>query len=180
MAHGDGRVDELVPGQIATKFGAACEFVPLATFVITFDQLTAANGTPFTSYDEGGFTVTSTLHAWEVMGYGHPGPAIVFFRRAPEADVDGEVQVTSGAGLFVFSSVDLYSSVTTIPYVITGVRKSSPAFVLTGKVPNTFGNFKPVSNPEGVQIDTLVIRLTNPVTPGFGNPMGIDNIAIKR
>ena len=41
---------------------------------------------------------------------------------APEPDVDGEVQVTSGAGLFVFSSVDLYSSVTTIPYVITGVR----------------------------------------------------------
>jgi hypothetical protein len=181
LAHGDGRVGELVPAQVETKFGATCELVPLAGSVITFDRLTGASGTPFTSYEEDGFTVTSTVRAWQVMaGYGRPAPAIIFLRQAPEPDADGEVQVTSGAGLFVFGSVDLYSSVTTIPYVITGVRKSSPAFVLTGKIPNTFGNFKPVSNPEAVQIDTLVIRLTNPATPCCGNPMGIDNIAIKR
>ena len=184
LAHGDGRVADLVPGQSNARFGPACEAVALAPLTITFDGLTTPDRGPFTSYEASGMTVKATLRSWIVFAnYGKPKPAIVFFREGTEGV--GEVQITSTNGSFVFNSVDVYSSMTPIPYEIAGHVKGTQAFNVTGTVPNTFGNFAAVSSTQSVAIDVLVIRLTNPLIPAMppgpgGNPMGLDNITVAR
>jgi hypothetical protein len=89
--------------------------------------------------------------------------------------------VTAGGSAFGFLSVDLYSSITRIPYTITGLRNSTPVFTVTDTVPNTFGTFKTVANPHGTDaIDTLIIRMSNSPGPCCTNPMGLDNIVLTK
>ena len=87
------------------------------------------------------------------------------------------LEVDASGGTFRFNSVDLYSSVTRIPYTITGFRNDLPVFTMTGTDPNTFGNFKTAANPHySTVVDAVIIGLTN--TPGScSNPMGVDNIS---
>jgi hypothetical protein len=127
---------------------------------------------PLSSYTESGITVLPTAGSWQARtGYGNPAPFIEF-----TASATGEVKVTAGGTAFRFVSVDLYSSVTTIPYVFTGLRGSAQVFSGSGTVPNTFGNFATVANPNaGDLIDTLVIELTDGVAQ---NPMGLDNVRL--
>ena len=136
------------------------------TETIAFGGL-SGNGSQFIEYDESGFSVASGLGSWEVMeSYGNPAPAIIFMREADEPEFQGEVEITSNGSLFSFNSVDLYSSITPIPYTIKGFRDSELVFTLSDTVPNTFGKFKRVENPESTDaIDTLTIRLSNPATP---------------
>jgi hypothetical protein len=138
---------------------------------ITFNGLAGlADGSAVSTYTESGFTVLATPGNWTAETYGNPGPSLTF--KSP----GGTVQVTAGGAAFGFTSIDLYSSTTTIPYTITGLRNSKTAFTLANTLPNTFGNFATVMNPQAaVMVDTLVINLANPRT---GNPMGIDNIAL--
>lgn len=115
--------------------------------------------------------------AW--TGYGRPAPFIGFMSDAGVTTA-GEIRVTAAAGKFAFQSVDLYSSTTPIPYVITGIANAATVFTLEGKQPNTYGNFATIGNPNAsVQIDALVIRLSNPAAPCCANPMGLDNIVVK-
>src|SRR5262245_59315364 len=74
-----------------------------------------------TTYSEAGFTISAAVANWIAYGYGHPGPSIVFYPPAGET-TSGEVTIRAedGLSLFRFTSVDLYSSITKIPYVITG------------------------------------------------------------
>jgi len=75
----------------------------------------------------------------------------------------------------------LYSSVTRIPYTITGVRNDQAVFSLTDTLPNTFGAFRTVANSHSADlIDTLVIELTNSTPACCSNPMGLDNIVVVR
>jgi hypothetical protein len=119
---------------------------------------------------------------WEALTtYGNPAPSIIFRRSAADPTLTAEVQITAGGSAFGFRSVDLYSSITPIPYTITGLRNSNPVFTVSDTVPNTFGNFATVLNPHSTDmIDTLLIRLTNPATPCCPNPMGLDNIVMTR
>lgn len=150
------------------------------TETIAFGGL-SGNGSQFIEYNESGFSVASGLGSWEVMeSYGNPAPAIIFMREADEPEFQGEVEITSNGSLFSFNSVDLYSSITPIPYTIKGFRDSELVFTLSDTVPNTFGKFKRVENPESTDaIDTLTIRLSNPATPCCSNPMGLDNIVVS-
>jgi hypothetical protein len=95
----------------------------------------------------------------------------------------GELAVTFGGGLFTFAAVDVYSSVTPIPWEFTGYRKEAPVFTASGQQGNTFGRFVTTANPRASEfIDRLVIKLTQPVNTSCmtcnGNPMGLDNIVI--
>lgn len=82
--------------------------------------------------------------------------------------------------LFSFRSVDVYSSITPIPYTISGIRDFATVFVMTDTVPNTFGAFRTVTSTHATDlIDTLTIQLTNPNTC-CPNPMGVDNIVSSR
>ena len=170
------------PG-VATSFQAVAHVLappPAGTITITFAGLSGLPMfSPFSTYSESGFTVSPASGCWKVDGYGNPGPSIVF--QAPTSR--DEVRITAGGSSFTFGSVDLYSSVTPIPYTITGFLNSSPVFTVANTVPNTFGTFKTVSNPySAATIDALVIALSNPAPASCcnGNPVGLDNIVLTR
>jgi hypothetical protein len=144
---------------------------------IDFDNVT--NGV-LTDYHEHGFLVRSREPgSW--MGdynYGDPAPFIEFTTPA-ETKSTKSVLIKRGAGSFSFQSVDIYSSITPIPYQFRGILNGMTLYVVTGTVPNTFGNFATVTNPKAkTVIDRLIISVTNPSTC-CTNPVGIDTIVLK-
>jgi len=141
----------------------------------------AGHGSPFTTYSEAGFAVSATTANWTVSTtYGHPAPFIQFLRPMGEPTTIGEIQVRAGGAVFSFTGLDVYSSVTNIPYEITGTLNSTQVFTVQGTQPNTAGNFATVTNPYASAIvDTVVIRLSNPFVECCPNPMGLDNIALS-
>lgn len=138
----------------------------------------------FTTYTESGFAVDAIVGPWTVnRNFGRPLPFIQF-QRSTEATQTGQVRVTASGATFRFTSVDLYSSVTPIPFVITGMLNSLTVFTMSGTTSNTFGNFATVAAATGhLPIDTLLISVDNPATPTcpacVGNRVGIDNIAVS-
>jgi hypothetical protein len=151
-----------------------------ANAAIAFSGLAGNAGSAFTTYTEAGFTVAATAGGWTVSGYGNPGPSVIF-SAAAGTTVTGGMQVTAGGATFSFTSIDLYSSTTPIPYMIMGLRNAAPMFTMTATLPNTFGNFVTVVNPQAAAvIDTLVVNLTNTSAACCSNPMGVDNIAVSK
>lgn len=141
----------------------------------------SSNGAAVATYTESGFTVTAAQGQWTAATtYGNPAPFIEFI--APGGTkATGEIRLSAGGSPFGFYSVDLYSSTTPIPYTIVGTRNSSTVFTLTGTVPNTFGKFKTVANPNPSQIvDAVSIVLTNTAAACCTNPMGLDTIVVTR
>jgi len=153
---------------------------PSGAAVIGFSGLTA-NGASVSTYMESGLTVSAASGPWEASTtYGNPAPFIQFY-AAPGTTVTGEVRVTAGGSIFSFYSVDLYSSTTPIPYTITGLRNASPVFTVKDTLPNTFGNFRTVANPNAsALIDAVSIVLTNTAGIAGRNPMGLDTIVLTR
>jgi hypothetical protein len=153
--------------------------MPTATFSITFADL-FVHEQPVSVYNEQGFNVSEISAAWTARtSYGNPAPYLGF-DTVPGVTTTGEIRITSGGSPFLLNSVDLYSSVTPIPYVIEGFLSEEPMFTVVNTLGNTFGNFVRVANPRAtVPVDVLVIRLSNPATC-CRNPMGIDNVAIRR
>jgi hypothetical protein len=150
---------------------------------ITFDALSGVvDRSPVASYSESGVVITPTAEQWVAMtSFGNPSPSIQFTRLAAQGATVGELTLTANGELFDFESIDLYSSLTTIPHQVIGLRGGAVVFSFSGTVPNTFGQFATVSNPHSTQsIDTLVIRVTNPPTACCDNPVGVDNIILGR
>jgi hypothetical protein len=181
MDHGDAPVGAPVPGQSGMRFAADCTAVAIVRAVITFRDLTT-NAAPISSYAESGMTLVTTTATWQaVTTFGNPAPFIQFIRAASAPTMTGEVSITAGGGTFTFTSVDIYSSVTPIPYRFTGLLNSATVFTVEGTQPNTFGNFATITNPNpAALIDTLVIQLSNPATPCCSNPVGLDNVVVTR
>ncbi len=152
---------------------------PPGTSSVTFTGLAPA-GDPFVSHAEAGYLVEPLAGPWVIGAYGRPGPFIQFTRQAADPLTTGEVRVTADGDVFRFTSVDLYSSVTPIPYVFTGMRDGAMVFTVTGTVPNTFGNLATVPSAFPLAwIDTLVIAVSNPASPCCNNPAGLDNIVLR-
>ncbi len=149
--------------------------------LIGFDDI-GANGTEFTPYVEDGFTITPGSNRWiNVRTYGAPAPSAQFNRNPEEPEVSSGLFITAGGADFTFSSVDLYSSVTPIPYRVLGYQGDVVVLDFSGTVPNTFGAFRTVLNEQsGLLLDRLYIRLTNPFLALGGNPVGMDNIMVAR
>jgi hypothetical protein len=143
---------------------------------ITFNGF-AVNREAAATYKENGYTVTATAGSWmAVTTYGAPKPSMQF-TADQGTTVEGRIEVTGGGATFTFTSVDLYASVIPIPYTITAMRGTAVVFTMTDKVPNTFGAFRTVSNPQpAAVIDKLIIQLTNASPACCGNPMGVDNL----
>lgn len=140
---------------------------------ITFRASTGV-GAHVSTYSESDFTVSANPGDWLVVTtYGNPAPFIQFVASAGTAPT-AQVAVSAAAHApFRFQSVDLYSSVTRIPYEITGVRNDQAVFTLSDTLPNTFGAFRTVVNSHSADlIDTLIIRLTNATPACCNNPMG--------
>lgn len=151
----------------------------LASYItIDFNGLSGSDGSPFTTDMEYGFTVSAVSNNWLVgQNYGDPAPYIWFLAQ-PNQMITGTIAVTEGGATFTFSSIDLYSSITTIPYTFTGFLAKNQVFTVSGEVPHTFGNFATVMNAYSSDlIDTLDVTLTDS-PPCCGNPMGLDNIVV--
>jgi hypothetical protein len=137
-----------------------------------------AKGAAVSGYEESGVRLDVVEGAWEVSDtYGNPRPFIQFTAAGGTTET-GTVQFSAGGQTFMFRSVDVYASTTPIPYVIVGLRNGTEVVSLSGTVPNTFGQFRPVAAAAPVAIDTLKITLANAAAPCCRNPMGIDNVLL--
>ena len=147
IAHGDARPGSPVPGQPDMILTQNCASVSTSPVTIAFDGL-SNNGSAFTGYSQGGFTVSPTAGHWRALTtYGNPLPSIIFNRSAAQPTITAAVTITASGSEFRFQSVDLYSSITTIPYVFTGRLKSNQVFSVSAEEGNTFGSFVTVPNP---------------------------------
>jgi hypothetical protein len=151
---------------------------PPNSVVISFDGI-GSQRSPFTTYVESGFTIVPSLANWAaIRTFGHPAPFIWFEVPAGTTGI-GEVRVSAGGRLFRFQAVDVYSSTTQIPWTFTGFLNSAQVFTQNGVVGHTFGNFATVSNAAStVNVDSFIIRITNPAFPCCSNPVGLDNIVV--
>jgi hypothetical protein len=130
------------------------------------------------SHAESGFTVSATSAGWlGNTAYGHPAPYIGFSAE-PSVTVSRQLDLTAGGAPFTFVSVELYSSTTRIPYTIVGTRNGARVFTLSDELPNTFGSFRTVSNPNAAPVDLVSITLTNSAASCCRNPMGLDTIVV--
>ena len=183
LAHGDAPVGYPVPGQAGLKFDRSCRPVPLVSVTITFEGLHGRpDRSPLPQYFESGFRVTPAPGRWVVFtDPARPASAIGFSRLAEEPTMAGEVTVDAGGAPFSVSSLDVYSSITEIPYTITGLVDGCPVFTVSAVVPHTFGHFVTVHNPHSTHvIDALLILLSNPASACCPNPVGLDNIVLTR
>lgn len=150
--------------------------VPATT--IGFGGLAA--GTSFTGYTQDGFTVAPVSGVWSVNEYGAPGPSIVFVDSQGVGEQAFSVTVTRAGEAFTFGAIDLYSSVTPIPYTFLGTLSERTVFSASGTVPNTFGNFATVLSTDAkADIDRLEVTLTTVRILVSSNPYGIDNIVVS-
>jgi hypothetical protein len=133
-----------------------------SNITIDFNGISGSDGSPFTSYMESGFTVSAVTNQWLVaQSGGNPGP-FIYFLAQPSDVITAAIEVTDGGMPFKFDSIDLYSSITPIPYTFVGLLNNNVVFTVSGTVPNTFGNFATVLNPDAnFTIDTLEVSLTN-------------------
>jgi hypothetical protein len=141
---------------------------------------------PFAGYTQSGFDVDPLSGTWLTRtSYGDPAPFVYFEGHAYlQPAVTASLEITDGGDAFTFKSVDLYSSVTKIPWVFTGFRNGIEVFSANGELPNTLGTFVTTSNPFAlIEIDRLVVALTQPTNVSCDcalNPMGPDNIVVQR
>jgi hypothetical protein len=144
-----------------------------ANITIDFNGISGGDWSPFASYSESGFTVSANTGNWLVdLDYGNPLPMIAFTTETTET-----FAVTRNGAEFSFNTIDLYSSVSQIPYTFTGFLNGSEVFTVSGTAPNTFGGFYTVQNPyASLEVDSLRVSLTNPTNP---NPIGADNIVVE-
>lgn len=152
--------------------------VPPGPCTIGFDGL-QVNGAAFDRHAACGVTITAANAQWQTSTtYGSPAPFVQFV-AAGGTTLTGDVTLQSADGAFTFTSVDIYSSTTKIPYEITGSARGAVVFVVQGVQGNTFGRFATIANPHARDaIDTLRVRLTNPAASCCRNPVGLDNIRL--
>jgi hypothetical protein len=152
---------------------SALLFVVSATAsVIDFNTLTGANGDPFSTYSENGFTVTAIQGSWSrAFLFGNPIPAIFCNQCAP-----GTVAITDGGAPFTFASVDLGNAQSSVDtFIIQGFRLGSMVFSQSGSLTlaNSFQTFASIDPT--VLMDNLTISLTSSASLFDYN---IDNIVV--
>jgi hypothetical protein len=155
---------------LAAAFCLSCSVANATT--IDFATLGGSNGSPFSSYTEFGFTVTSTAGGWAVgQDFGNPPPNVFCPGCGP-----GILEVTGGQ--FTFDSVDFgnpISGAESLPYTITGFLNGFQVLSqsATANLPaNTFATFDSV-DPSRL-LDSLFISI-NTTSTGDGN---VDNIVL--
>jgi hypothetical protein len=145
---------------------------------ITFGGLAGPNGSLFTTYTEGGFTVTPTVGEWfQGQNFGNPIPSIVAGGVFGGPAVDS-ISVTGSAGTFTFSSLDFAPSpVGNVAFTFTGTLGGLPVFSIPGTLtpPQVFATH--LSGVSADVIDDLVVGVTLADTSN-GASVNIDNIVV--
>jgi hypothetical protein len=165
------RISKLFFGAAFLATSAVSVGVASAT-TITFSGLMGANGSPFTTYAESGFTVSPTLGSWfQGQAFGNPVPSIfsgpLFGSPATDA-----ITVTEGGGRFTFSALDLAANNGNVNFTFTGTLLGAPVFNVTGtQLTNTATFATELSGVSADLIDQLVVT-----TNIQGTSTNIDNI----
>lgn len=145
---------------------------------INFTGLTGSTGDAFSSFTEGGFTVSKTSGTVDIStsspGIGDPLPSI--YGNGVGAADGGIVSVTAaGNANFTFTSLDMANALLTSgdSYTITGLLGSTTVFTFTGTVSgfdtfNTYGTGK-----SNLVINDLTISVSG------NNDTNIDNIVVN-
>ena len=138
---------------------------------ITFDGLPSASDVPFSSYTEGGYTVTNVIGNWlEGHVFGNPAPSVYVadFFSTPS----GRLAVT-GPGPFSFESLDLN---VTFPggYEISGFLGGLQQFSVANNQAGSF-TFSTIVGNSSAMIDTLFIDVALSSTGSFN----VDNIKVS-
>ena len=152
-------------GAIILAGGTLASAAASAT-TITFSGLAGADGTPLTTYSEGGFTVTTAFGQFsQALSAGNPPPSVV---AGPNG---GGVDVTrNGGGLFNFASADVGLSPHFVEADFFGFLSGTQVFSVIG--PFVDGTFFTQLNPSvGVAIDQLHIDLDGTAS--------LDNIVVS-
>jgi hypothetical protein len=165
----------------ALLLGAAgfCPVVNAAVTVIGFDSLPGFNATPFTSYSEGGFTVTKSAGCVFVgTTFGSPVPAIF---GEPIGPLCSEITVLtiSGGGAFSFASIDLAANFGALSYTIEGLTGSTAAWTQTGTLATwvDIPSFSTLFSDSSAAVDSL--RLTFSMVATDDTSWFIDNITLS-
>jgi hypothetical protein len=135
---------------------------------ITFSGLAGPNGTPVTTYIEGGFTVTTTVgQFFQAQFFGNPIPSL--FALSGQSAVD----VTNGGALFELASVDLAGQNGDVNFAFTGFLGGVEQYELTGSRLGT-ASFGTVAVFGDIAIDDLRITLGTQ-----GSSDNLDNIVLN-
>jgi len=146
---------------------------------ITFSGLAGANGSPFSTYTEGGFTVTPTVGSWfQGQVFGNPVPSIVAGGVFGGPAVDS-ISVTDGGKPFRFSALDFAPSpVNNVDFTFTGTLGGAPVFNIPGVLtpPQVFATV--LSGVAADVIDDLVVGVTI-LNNTANDSVNIDNIVVN-
>jgi hypothetical protein len=152
-------------GAIILAGGTLASAAASAT-TITFG-LAGPDGTPLTTYTEGGFTVTTAFgQFFQGLLSGNPPPSVFL-----TSDFGAGVNVTiNGGGLFTFASADVGLSPHFVEADFFGFLSGMQLFSVSQFAD---GTFLTIPNPNaGVAIDALHIDLDGPAN--------LDNIVVNR
>ena len=142
-----------------------------------FSGLAGPNGAAYLGSSESGFAITPTLGSWsQAMIYGSPFPSI--FDGPVNSPGVAALQITDGAGLFTFSSLDYSSNNGDSSYDIQGFLGATLQFHETGTLQgvSTPFHFSTLLNGDPtLPIDGLLIEFI----PGPGvTSINLDNIIV--
>jgi hypothetical protein len=183
LFYGDDAMPAMEDTMRATKllFGAICLAASgmsaggASATTITFNGLAGANGDPFTTYSESGFTVSPTLGSWfQGQLFGNPAPSI-FAGPLLGGPTNDAIAVTDGGVPFTFGALDLATANADTAYTFTGTLLGAPVFSVNDTVspPQVFNTV--LSGVSADVIDRLVITAT--IGAG-GTSTNIDNIFV--
>jgi hypothetical protein len=149
-----------------------------AATTITFDPQSGANGDPFVSDTEGGFTVVPTTAGnwFQAQAFGNPAPSI--FDGPVGGPSVATIEVTDGGSDFTFDSLDESSNNGTSDFTITGSAGGTVEFTETGTFPDSGPPFNFTTffgTDSTTPIDTLDITV-NP--NGQPSSVNVDNIVL--
>jgi hypothetical protein len=144
---------------------------------LSFSSLTGPNGAPYLGSTESGFSIGPTLGSWyQSTIYGSPSPSI--FDGPVNSPGVAALQITDGAGLFAFGSLDFSSNNGDSSYDIQGFLGATLQFHETGTlqgVSTPFHFSTLLSGEPTLPIDGLLIE----IIPGAGvTSLNLDNIMV--
>ncbi len=144
---------------------------------LNFTSLAGANGSAFTTYTQGAFTVTNSAGQYLVgTSFGNPAPSLFSGSNdtgfAPLATGSATITITKNGGkAFNFESVDLVNESGTGSFLFSGALDGSSVFTQSGGISDSFSFATFDSTSPTLDLTSLTIKET-------GGDFNLDNIRV--
>ncbi len=145
--------------------------------VIDFATLGGANGSPFTSYTENGFTVaTSAGQFFVATSYGNPVPSIYAGPTSGGPTANSLLLTRAGGGDFSLDTFDLSANNGVTQYTLTGTLGGAQVFSVSSSLSPplsgfSFSTITPSTNADVVDAVTLAFNTA-------GSSFNVDNVVV--